>query len=120
VGAATIQVRGEDDVELPLYYSVHGPVVALRDGKAYALKTAYYDVVRGNEAWHLLNFAKDYTGAVDAMATLTMFPQNVMVTDTSGNLYYQRTGRVPMRAEGYDWSRPVDGSTSATEWKGFH
>lgn len=120
ISKTTIKVRGEDDMELPLYYSVQGPVVALRDGKAYVVKTAYYDVIRGNEAWDLLNFAKDYTGAVDAMATLTMFPQNVMVADTAGNIYYQRTGRVPMRAEGYDWSRPVDGSTSATEWKGFH
>jgi acyl-homoserine lactone acylase PvdQ len=27
---------------------------------------------------------------------------------------------VPRRSEGYDWSLPVDGSTSATEWQGFH
>lgn len=117
---ATIVVKGEDDMEIPLYYSHHGPVVALRDGKAYALKTSYFDVVNGNEAWYHLNFAKDYTGAVDAMATDTMFPQNVMVADTSGNIYYQRSGRVPVRPEGFDWSRPVDGSTSATEWKGVH
>jgi acyl-homoserine lactone acylase PvdQ len=49
-----------------------------------------------------------------------VFPQNVMVADTSGNIYYQRTGRVPRRPAGYDWSRPVDGSTSATEWQGLH
>jgi acyl-homoserine-lactone acylase len=49
-----------------------------------------------------------------------LFPQNVMVADSSGNIYYQRTGRVPKRPAGYDWSRPVDGSTSATEWQGLH
>jgi acyl-homoserine lactone acylase PvdQ len=54
------------------------------------------------------------------MDTLQFFPQNVMVADTSGNIYYQRTGRVPRRPEGYDWTRPVDGSTSATAWQGFH
>jgi acyl-homoserine lactone acylase PvdQ len=43
-----------------------------------------------------------------------------MVADNSGNIYYQRTGRVPKRPEGYDWSRPVDGSSSRTEWLGFH
>ena len=48
------------------------------------------------------------------------FPQNVMVADTSGHIYYQRTGRVPRRPDGYDWSKPVDGWTSATEWQGFH
>ena len=43
-----------------------------------------------------------------------------MAADTSGNIFYIRTGRVPVRPEGHDWSRPVDGSTSATEWQGFH
>jgi acyl-homoserine lactone acylase PvdQ len=55
-----------------------------------------------------------------AMDTRQLFPQNVMVADTSGNIYYQRTGRVPRRPSGYNFSRPVDGSTSATEWKGLH
>ncbi len=49
-----------------------------------------------------------------------IMPQNVMMADTSGNIYYQRTGKVPIRPSGYDWSRPVDGSTSRTEWLGFH
>jgi acyl-homoserine lactone acylase PvdQ len=37
-----------------------------------------------------------------------------------GNIYYQRTGLVPVRPKGYDWTRPVPGDTSATEWLGFH
>ncbi len=111
--------NGEKHTET-LYACHYGPIVAMREGKAYAVKSSYADVVRGNEAWYHLNYAKDYHGAVDAMATLTMFPQNVMVADTSGNTYYQRTGRVPLRPPGYDWTKPVDGSTSATEWKGFH
>ena len=74
-------------------------------------KIAYQEVATTNEAWWELNSAEDYTGAVRATETLTLFPQNVMVADSSGNIYYQRTGRVPRRPEGFDWSRPVDGST---------
>jgi acyl-homoserine-lactone acylase len=92
----------------------------MREGKAYAAKIAYTDEVQISEAWHEFNMAKDYRGAMKAMSTLQLFPQNVMVADTSGNIYYQRTGRVPRRPAGYDWSRPVDGSTSATEWQGLH
>jgi len=106
--------------DFTLYASHHGPIIAIRDGKAYAAKTSYAECVQVNEAWYEFNFAKDYRGAVAAMATLQLFPQNVMVADTSGNIYYQRTGRVPKRPDGYDWSRPVDGSTSATEWVGLH
>jgi acyl-homoserine lactone acylase PvdQ len=43
-----------------------------------------------------------------------------MLADTSGNIYFQRVGRVPRRPAGFDWSHPVNGSTSATEWQGFH
>lgn len=103
-----------------VFDSHHGPVVALRNGRAYAHKMAYADQVQGADAWKHLAAAIDYRGAVDALATLQVFPQNVMVADTSGNIYYQRTGRVPRRPDGYDWSKPVDGSVSATEWDGFH
>ena len=116
----TIEIKGEKPVTLKIWSSHHGPVVARKDGKAYVLKSAYADAVQGNEAWYEFNLAKDYHGIMAGLATLQVFPQNVMAADTSGNIYYQRTGRVPRRPAGYDWSRPVDGSTSATEWQGLH
>ena len=100
--------------------SHHGPIIARGEGVAYAARMAYDSGTNRNRAWEYLNFAEDYTGAVAACETLSMFPQNVMVADTSGNIYYQRTGRVPVRDLSYDWSQPVDGNTSATEWQGFH
>lgn len=121
VRKVTLRIGAEGTTkELTLLNSHHGPIGAVRDGKAYAIKTAYADSYNGNEAWALLNFGKDYRSAVQALATQEVFPQNVMVADTSGNIWYQRTGRVPMRVQGIDWSRPVDGSTSATEWLGLH
>jgi acyl-homoserine lactone acylase PvdQ len=116
----TVEVKGAGPRKITIWSSHHGPVVAMRGGKAYAARMAYTDEVQICEAWHEFNVAKDYRGAVRAMDTLQLFPQNVMVADTSGNIYYQRTGRVPRRPSGYNWSRPVDGSTSATEWKGLH
>jgi acyl-homoserine-lactone acylase len=115
-----IAVRGGAPQTHTLEYSLHGPVIARRDGHAYAARIAYDSSTDRNQAWAELNFATDYTGAIRASETLAMFPQNIMVADTSGNIYYQRTGRVPVRPDGYDWSRPVDGSTSATQWQGIH
>lgn len=116
----TLEIKGAGTSKFAVYESHYGPVIAMKDGKAYAAKIAYADIVQAGEAWHYLNFAKDYRGAVEAAATLQLYPQNVMVADTLGNIYYQRVGRVPRRPAGFDWSRPVNGSTSATEWKGFH
>ncbi|MBN4046775.1 penicillin acylase family protein [bacterium AH-315-P07] len=116
----TLNVRGLGEQKHTLWFSHHGPIIAQRDGKAYAAAVSYADEVNTSQAWYELNYATDYKGAIAAMDTLTVFPQNVMVADTSGNIYYQRTGRVPVRADGFDWSKPVDGSTSKSEWKGIH
>jgi acyl-homoserine lactone acylase PvdQ len=46
--------------------------------------------------------------------------QNVMFADDSGSIAYVRNGATPIRPNGYDWSAPVPGTTSATAWKGIH
>ncbi len=46
--------------------------------------------------------------------------QNVMFADDSGSIAYVRNGATPIRPDGYDWSMPVPGTTSATAWKGIH
>src|SRR6185436_17321893 len=52
--------------------------------------------------------------------TLEMWATNFMIGDAGGNALYIRTGRIPVRPSGYDWSRPVPGNTSATAWKGIY
>jgi acyl-homoserine-lactone acylase len=117
----TIAVRDQPPLRRKLSFSHHGPIIASADGKAYAAKIAYAESMNLFEALHELNTGGGgYQAAVRALDTLALFPQNVMVADTSGHIYYQRTGRVPRRPDGYDWSKPVDGSTSATEWQGIH
>jgi acyl-homoserine-lactone acylase len=118
--SVTLEVRDSGPVERRLEFSHHGPVIARRGNRAWAAKIPYDATTDRNLAWSLLNFAEDYRGVVAATETLAMFPQNIMAADTRGNIYYQRTGRVPIRPDGYDWSKPVDGSTSATEWLGLH
>lgn len=118
----SLGVRGEAPRQVTLEFSHQGPVVARSDDgtRAWVVAIAYDETVQRSAAWRDLNMARDVSGVVRATSHLAMFPQNVMAADTSGNIYYQRTGRVPVRPEGHDWSRPVDGSTSATAWQGFH
>ena len=116
----TISVRDEAPREQRLQFSHQGPILARRGDRAYAARIPYDAETDRGAAWEALNFARDYRDVIAATETLAMFPQNIMAADTEGNIYYQRTGRVPRRAEGFDWSKPVDGSTSATEWQGVH
>ena len=118
----TLAVRDAEPETHTLRFSHHGPIIASRpdENRAWAARVAYDVDAKRNEAWFELNFATDYKGAVRAGDTLGMFPQNMMVADTSGNIYYQRVGRVPKRPEGHDYSKPLDGSTPETEWQGLH
>src|SRR5207344_3249202 len=45
---------------------------------------------------------------------------NTVYADAEGNIAYWHGNRIPKRDTKYDWSKAVDGTTSATEWKGYH
>ena len=55
-----------------------------------------------------------------AMSALAVPMFNAMYADDAGNIFYLYNGAVPRRSTKFDWSKPVDGSTSETEWQGFH
>ncbi len=118
---ASISVKGEAKPrELTFYDSHDGPIVAMKGDEAYAARLAYADEVQFGEAFYLFNIARNVAEFRLGLDLNQIMPQNVMVADTSGNIYYQRTGRVPIRPAGYDFTRPVDGSTSKTQWQGIH
>jgi len=121
VRKVSIAVKGEEKPrELTFYDSHSGPVVAVQANRAFVAKLAYADEVQFGEAFYHFNFAKDAADFRKGLDLNQLMPQNVMVADTSGDIYYQRAGRVPIRPDGYDFTRPVDGSTSKTEWLGIH
>ncbi len=116
-----IAVKGEAKPrETTVWFSHHGPIIAKRGREAFAARLAYTEEVQFAEAFYLFNVASNITDFRKGLDMCQLMPQNVMAADTSGNIYYQRTGRVPIRPEGYDYSLPVDGSTSKTEWLGVH
>ncbi|MEO8452097.1 MAG: penicillin acylase family protein [Gemmatimonadota bacterium] len=110
-------------MEYTRHNGVLSPVVARVGNKAYVVSTAYMDSLATpafDEEVYRLNLAKTVFEAKDAMRTLGVFPQNFMFGDAGGNIWYLRAGRTPIRPEGFDWTRPVPGNTSATAWRGIH
>ncbi|MBN1138805.1 MAG: penicillin acylase family protein [Anaerolineae bacterium] len=100
--------------------SHHGPVMQVRGNKAYAFKLAYTDTVAQIEEMAMINKSGNLGDFLEALSLRDLMPQNAMYGDIYGNIYYQRTGLVPIRPDGYDWTRPVPGDTSQSEWLGFH
>ncbi len=98
----------------------HGPIVARRGRKAYAVALPYAEEVELMEQIYEMLTARDIEEMKRALARLQLMAQNVLIGCTSGDIYYVRIGRVPIRPEGVDPSRPIPGHTAATEWRGIH
>ncbi len=116
----TIAVKDAAPVVRTLERSHHGPI-ALREGrKAFAIACPYFDQIDATTQAYRAMTARNLAEFDDAMAMNQLMEQNVMYADVEGNIRYIRTGRVPIRPPGYDFSKPVPGDTSKTEWLGIH
>jgi penicillin amidase len=101
-------------------YTHHGPIVARKGNKAYAIAITYMEEVQlGDQILDMMR-ARNLGEMKKALSRLQLMAQNVMVATVQGDIYYLRNGRVPIRAPGVDPGRPVPGHTSANEWRGIH
>lgn len=101
------------------YYTNHGPVMAERDGKWVSLSSFNRSPKSLVQSW-VRTKAKgfdDYQKAMDIKANTS---NNTVFADNKGNIAYWHGNYVPIRDTKYNWSKAVDGSTSATAWKGLH
>jgi penicillin amidase len=93
----------------------------LADAKAlYAFRwtaLAEQDGLMG--AFLKVNVATSFAEFRDAFRDYVAPAQNFVYADIDGNIGLQIPGRVPLRPEGDDGRRPVDGSTGDHDWAGY-
>jgi acyl-homoserine-lactone acylase len=100
--------------------TLHGPVVAHKNGKSYSVAIPYADEVRlMDESWGMAT-AHNLAEMKKALSMLQFMAQNIMVGTVDGDIYYVRNGRVPVRAKGCDISKPLPGAAGTCEWQGVH
>ena len=123
VRKARIGVKVGDKVdwkEPDMEYSVHGPIVARKNGKAYAMAIPYFEEVGLTDQTYETMTARNLKEMKTALSHLQLMAQNVMVATVQGDIFYVRNGRVPIRAPGTDSTRPIPGSFSTNDWRGIH
>lgn len=106
--------------EQEIEYSHHGPIVAHKKGKGYAMAIPYFEEVGLTDQTYATLTARNLADMKRALSRLQLMAQNVMIATVQGDIYYVRNGRVPIRAPGTDSNRPIPGSYSTNEWQGFH
>ena len=101
------------------YYTHHGPVMGIRNGKWLSLREFNRSLSALEEAWQITKAGTldEFKKAMELRANTT---NNTVYADDQGNIAYWHGNFMPRRDMAYDWSLPVDGSIAATEWKGLH
>jgi acyl-homoserine-lactone acylase len=101
------------------YYTHHGPVMAKRNGSWISVKANNRDIKGLLQSWQRTK-ARNYEEYLQSQKLLANTSNNTVYADDKGNIAYWHGNFMPKRDSKYNWSRSVDGSISATEWKGLH
>ena len=101
------------------YFTHHGPVMAERNGQWIALKSYNRALKSLIESWTRTKSKgfEDYKKAMDLLANTS---NNTVFADDKGNIAYWHGNYVPIRDPKLNWGKVMDGSTSATEYRGLH
>jgi acyl-homoserine-lactone acylase len=108
--------------QLQLQYSKHGPVMGVRNGKAYAVRIAGLENPFMAEQYYKMTKAKNSREFESALRMMQMPMFNVIYADKTGNILYLFNGNVPKRSEGdwKFWSGMIDGTSSKYIWNEYH
>ena len=114
-----IHTKEKPDVIVDVVLTRHGPIVTdMVPGEArkLALRWTLYDGMRS--PFFAVDSAQKWEEFRRAFSELDAPGQNVVYADVDGNIGYQATGKIPIRAAG-DGSLPENGSDNAHEWIGY-
>lgn len=100
-------------------FTQHGPVLAKRNGVYLSLRHNNRDMKGLMQSW-LRTKAGSFADFKHTMDMGANPSNNTVYADAEGNIAYWHGNFLPRRDTSYNWNEPVDGSTSATEWKGYH
>lgn len=110
---------GIEEMPVLAYYTHHGPVMGSREGTWLSLKERNRSLEALQQSW-LRTKANTFADFKKIMDLRSNNSNNTVYADDQKNIAYWHGNFVPVRDKKLNWDLPVDGTTSATEWKGTH
>jgi penicillin G amidase len=114
-----IHVKGAKDVVLDVITTRHGPIftdLVTGETRKLALRWTLYEGI--HNPFFAVDEAQNWQEFRGALSTFDSPAQNAVYADVDGNIGYQATGKIPIRAGG-DGSLPENGSDNAHEWTSY-
>ena len=118
----TVPYRAEGGLaqkEFTVFRTGHGPVVRQQaDGKWITVRLMQEPVKALTESYTRTR-ARTYEEFKQTVELQSNSSNNTIYADADGNIAYFHASFIPRRDPKFDWKHPVDGSDTATEWKGL-
>ena len=110
--------NGMAEKKFTVYRTQHGPVIGESDGKWLTIRLMQEPVKALTQSYSRTK-TKGYKPFRETMDLHTNSSNNTIFADADGNIAYFHGNFIPRRDPSFDWSKPVDGSNSATDWHGL-
>jgi acyl-homoserine-lactone acylase len=102
-----------------VYRTHHGPIVRGAENKWVSVRLMEKPVEALSQSF-LRTKARTLAAYRKVMELRANSSNNTVYADADGHIAYFHPQFVPRRDNRFDWTRPVDGSDPATEWRGVH
>jgi acyl-homoserine-lactone acylase len=97
----------------------HGPIVAAKNGRWIATALMWRPVPALEQSW-LRTKATDLASYVAVAERKANSSNDTLFADDKGEIAFLMPQFMPVRDDRFDYTRPVDGSDTATDWRGLH
>jgi acyl-homoserine-lactone acylase len=119
----TIRVRRADgsmgERRFTTWRTHHGPITATKDGRWIATALMWRPVPALEQSW-LRTKATDLAAYVAVGERKANSSNDTLFADDRGEIAFLMPQFMPVRDDRVDYTRPVDGSDPATDWRGLH
>jgi acyl-homoserine-lactone acylase len=110
--------RGLLGRKFTVYRTHHGLVIREDNGRWVSIRLMQ-EPVKALMQSYLRTKARDYKAYLKTMELKANSSNNTIFADADGDIAYFHGNFIPRRDTRFDWTKPVDGSDPATEWKGL-
>ncbi|WP_454759154.1 acylase [Caulobacter segnis] len=119
----TVPYRAADgsmaEKKFTVFKTHHGPIVREEGGKWISIALMNKPVAALEQSF-LRTKATDLKSFMKVAELKANSSNNTLFADSKGEIAYLHPQFIPVRDDRFDYTKPVDGSDPATDWKGLH
>jgi acyl-homoserine-lactone acylase len=102
-----------------VYGTHHGPITRT-EGDRWVAAALMNTPIPALEQSFLRTKQRDYASFMKIAGLKANSSNNTLFADSKGHIAYLHPQFIPRRDDRFDYTKPVDGSNPATDWKGLH